>query len=362
MKMIFRLCLLFLLVSSAKATEYRIETVAEGLSYPWAIAFLPGGDMLVTERSGQLRRIVGGELQQEPIANVPDIHVDGQGGLLDIIPDLEFATNHRLYLSYSVGSKSANALRVISARLDENKLENITVLFTASPTKGTPHHFGGRLALMPDSTLLITVGEGFDYREKAQLLDNHFGKLVRLNKDGTVPADNPFVGREDALQEIWTYGHRNPQGLLVSVDGTVWLHEHGPRGGDELNRIEPGKNYGWPAITHGMDYSGAYVSPFTEAEGMEQPVAYWTPSIAPGGFCEYQGDLFPEWQGNLFVAALAEKSVRRLVMENGKVKSQETMFTELDQRIREVRAGPDGYLYLLTDSDEGKMLRISPAN
>jgi glucose/arabinose dehydrogenase len=270
--------------------------------------------------------------------------------------------NHRLYLSFSIGSKSANALRVISARLDGNKLENITTLFTASPTKDTPHHFGGRLALMPDSTLLITVGEGFDYREKAQSLDNHFGKLIRINKDGTVPADNPFTGREDALPEIWTYGHRNPQGLLVSADGTVWLHEHGPRGGDELNRIEPGKNYGWPAITHGVDYSGAYVSPFTEAEGMEQPVTYWSPSIAPGGFCEYQGDLFPEWMGNLFVAALAEKSVRRLAMENGKVKSQETMFTELNQRIREVRVGPNGYLYLLTDSDEGKMLRVSATN
>ena len=362
MTMIFRLCLLFLLVSSAQAEEYKIETVAEGLSYPWAIAFLPNGEILVTERSGQLRRITDGELQQEPIANLPDLRVDGQGGLLDIIPDPEFAINHRLYLSFSIGSKSANALRVISARLDGNKLENITPLFTASPTKDTPHHFGGRLALMPDSTLLITVGEGFDYREKAQSLDNHFGKLLRINKDGTVPADNPFIGREDALPEIWTYGHRNPQGLLVSADGTVWLHEHGPRGGDELNRIEPGKNYGWPAITHGVDYSGAYVSPFTEAEGMEQPVIYWSPSIAPGGFCEYQGDLFPEWEGNLFVAALAEKSVRRLVMENGKVKSQETMFTELDQRIREVRAGPDGYLYLLTDSNEGKMLRISPAN
>ena len=362
MTMNFRLCLLFLLVSSAQAEEYKIKTVAEGLSYPWAIAFLPNGDMLVTERSGQLRRITDGELQQEPIANLPDLHVDGQGGLLDIIPDLEFSMNHRLYLSFSIGSKSANALRVISARLDGNKLENITTLFTASPTKDTPHHFGGRLALMPDSTLLITVGEGFDYREKAQSLDNHFGKLIRLNKDGTVPADNPFIGREDALPEIWTYGHRNPQGLLVSADGNVWLHEHGPRGGDELNRIEPGKNYGWPAITHGVDYSGAYVSPFTEAEGMEQPVTYWSPSIAPGGFCEYQGDLFPEWKGNLFVAALAEKSVRRLVMENGKVKSQETMFTELDQRIREVRAGPNGYLYLLTDSDEGKMLRVSATN
>lgn len=362
MTMIFRLCLLFLLVSSAQAKEYKIETVAEGLSYPWAIAFLPNGDILVTERSGQLRRITDGELQQEPIANLPDLHIDGQGGLLDIIPDPEFAMNHRLYLSFSIGSKRANALRVISARLDGNKLENITTLFTASPTKDTPHHFGGRLALMPDSTLLITVGEGFDYREKAQSLDNHFGKLIRINKDGTVPADNPFTGREDALPEIWTYGHRNPQGLLVSADGTVWLHEHGPRGGDELNRIVPGKNYGWPAITHGVDYSGAYVSPFTEAKGMEQPVTYWSPSIAPGGFCEYQGTLFPEWQGNLFVAALAEKSVRRLVMKNGKVKSQETMFTELEQRIREVRAGPDGYLYLLTDSDEGKMLQISPAN
>jgi glucose/arabinose dehydrogenase len=360
--MIFRLCLLFLLVSSAQAEEYKIETIAEGLSYPWAIAFLPNGDMLVTERSGQLRQITNGELQQEPIANLPDLYIDGQGGLLDIIPDPEFAMNHRLFLSFSIGSKSANALRVISARLDGNKLENITTLFTASPTKDTPHHFGGRLELMPDSTLLITVGEGFDYRERAQSLDNHFGKLIRINKDGTVPADNPFVGRKDALPEIWTYGHRNPQGLLVSADGTVWLHEHGPRGGDELNRIEPGMNYGWPAITRGVDYSGAYVSPFTEAEGMEQPVTYWSPSIAPGGFCEYQGDLFPEWKGNLFVAALAEKSVRRLVMENGKVKSQETMFSELDQGIREVRAGPHGYLYLLTDSDEGKMLRVSPAN
>jgi len=362
MKMILRLCLLFLLASPVQAAAYKVETVAEGLSYPWAIAFLPDGDMLVTERSGQLRRITDGELQQQPIGNLPELHVDGQGGLLDIIPDPDFATNHQLYLSFSIGSKSANALRVISARLEGDRLENITTLFTASPTKDTPHHFGGRLALMRDQTLLITVGEGFDFREKAQSLDNHFGKLIRLNKDGTVPADNPFAGREDVLPEIWSYGHRNPQGLLVSVDGTVWLHEHGPRGGDELNRIEQGKNYGWPAITHGMDYSGAYVSPFTGAEGMEQPVAYWTPSIAPSGFCEYQGDLFPQWQGNLFVATLAEKSVRRLVMENGKVKTQETMFTELDQRIREVRAGPDGYLYLLTDSDEGKILRISPEN
>ena len=362
MKTIFRLCLLLLIVGNANAADYSIETVAEGLSFPWAMAFLPDGDMLVTERSGQLRRISKGELQPEPIANVPEVHADGQGGLLDIILDPAFESNHRLFLSFSFGSKSANALQVISARLDENRLEDITILFTASPTKDTPHHFGGRLALMPDQTLLITVGEGFDYRERAQSLDNHFGKLIRLNKDGTVPKDNPFVEREGALPEIWTFGHRNAQGLLVSADGTVWLHEHGPRGGDELNRIEPGKNYGWPAITHGMDYSGAYVSPFTEAAGMEQPVLHWTPSIAPAGFCEYTGHAFPDWQGNLFVAALAEKSVRRLVMKNGQVQSQETMFTELEQRIREVRVGPDGYLYLLTDSDEGQVLRVLPAD
>jgi glucose/arabinose dehydrogenase len=362
MRIIIRSWLLLLLVSSANAAEYKIETVADGLSYPWAIAFLPGGDMLVTERSGQLRRVTGGELQQESVGNLPDMFVAGQGGLLDIIPDPGFEQSHRLYISLSTGSKDANALQVISARLEGNSLEDITPIFTASPTKDTPHHFGARLALMPDQTLLITVGEGFDYREQAQLLDNHFGKVIRINKDGTVPADNPFIGQEGVLPEIWSYGHRNQQGLLVSADGTVWLHEHGPRGGDELNIIEPGKNYGWPAITHGMDYSGAYVSPFTEASGMEQPVTYWVPSIAPGGFCEYQGNVFPQWRGNLFVAALAEKSVRRLEMDNGMVKSQEIMFTELEQRIREVQAGPDGYLYLLTDSKDGQILRVSPAN
>lgn len=362
MKTMISLLMLLLLVSTANASEYKIETVADGLSHPWAIAFLPDGDMLVTERSGQLRRITGGVLQQEPIANLPDMYIGGQGGLLDIILDPGFEVNHQLYLSFSIGKKSANTLQVISAKLDGNSLENITTIFTASPDKDTPHHFGGRLALMPDQTLLITVGEGFDYREQAQLLDNHFGKVVRINKDGTVPADNPFIDRDGVLPEIWTYGHRNQQGLLVSADGTIWLHEHGPRGGDELNIIEPGKNYGWPAITHGMDYSGAYVSPYTEAPGMEQPVTYWAPSIAPAGFCEYLGNAFEEWRGNLFVAALAEKSVRRLVMEDGRVKSQETMFTELDQRIREVRAGPDGFLYLLTDSDEGQVLRVAPAD
>lgn len=362
MTKIFVVWLLLFTSACAKAAEYGIETLADGLSHPWAMAFLPDGDLLVTERSGHLRRIRDGRLQQEPIANLPEMFVGGQGGLLDIIPDPDFEDNHRLFISFSHGTKSANATRVISARLEGNRLEDISVIFTASPDKDTPHHFGARLALMPDQTLLVTVGEGFDFREQAQFLDNHFGKVIRINKDGSVPSDNPFTGAEGALPEIWTLGHRNPQGLLISADGTVWLHEHGPRGGDELNRIRPGKNYGWPAITHGMDYSGAYVSPYVEAPGMEQPVTYWVPSIAPAGFCEYTADRFPQWQGNLFVAALAEKSVRRLVMHDGQVQSQEIMFTEIGQRIREVRAGPDGFLYLLTDSENGSVLRVLPAN
>ena len=360
MKMILASLLMFLSVNTADAADYKIETVTDGLSYPWAMAFLPGGDILITERSGQLRRINDGSLLPDPVRNLPHVYVGGQGGLMDILLDPGFETNRRLFLSFSSGSSKDNALQVISARYENDSLEDVQTVFRAKPGKDTPHHFGGRLALLPDQTLLITVGEGFDYRKKAQSLDNHFGKVVRINKDGSVPADNPFLHDDHALPEIWTYGHRNAQGLLVSGDGIVWLHEHGPRGGDELNELRPGKNYGWPAITHGMDYSGAYVSPYAEAPGMEQPVVYWVPSIAPGGFCEYLGKAFPAWQGNLFVAALAERSVRRLTMKNGAVISQEILFTELGQRIREVRAGPDGYLYLLTDSDSGQVLRVSP--
>ncbi len=358
--MLIRIAWLLFLCNAASAADYKIETVVQGLSNPWAIVFLPDGDLLVTERSGQLRRVSGGNLQA-PIKNLPEVYAAGQAGLFDILLDRKFASNGRLYLSFAAGTADANALRVISARLVKDQLVDITELFTASPYKDTPHHFGGRLALLPDQSLLITVGDGFDYRKQAQLLDNHLGKVIRIHTDGTVPVDNPFVDRSGVLPEIWTYGYRNPQGLLVSADGTVWLHEHGPKGGDELNRIEPGLNYGWPAITHGMDYSGAYVSPYTEAEGMQQPVVYWVPSIAPAGFCEYRGAAFPQWQGNLFIAALAEKSVRRLVMKQAEVVTQEVLFTELGERIREVRAGPDGYLYLLTDSADGQLLRVSPA-
>ena len=355
-----QLLVLLFFAPFASAADYQIEMIADGLAFPWSLAFLPNGDILVTEREGRLRRISHGKLESDPIAGVPEVYLAGQGGLMEILLDPEFSVNSKLYLSLSSGTKRANALHIISGELQGNNLAGVSTIFAVTPDKDTPHHYGARMDFLPDGTLLIATGEGFEYREKAQSLDNLFGKVVRINPDGTVPDDNPFVGRADAKPEIWSYGHRNPQGLIVSDDGTVWLHEHGPRGGDELNKVEAAKNYGWPAISYGVNYSGAYVSPYTEAAGMEQPVVHWTPSIAPAGLTEYRGRLFPDWHGNLFVAALAEKSVRRLSMSNGEVDDQEIMFTELDTRMRDVRAGPDGALYLLTDSPEGAVLRVSP--
>jgi glucose/arabinose dehydrogenase len=340
-------------VASYAQADYKVETIAEGLNFPWSIAFLPDGSMLVTERNGGLRIIRDGELQDEPVNGVPEAFVAGQGGLFDVVPDPDYESNNALYLSFAHGKKKANATRVIRAVFDGQSLTDQKVLFTASPTKNTSHHYGGRMAFMPDGTLLLTTGEGFDFREKAQRLDNHFGKIIRINTDGSVPEDNPFVDRPDALPEIWSYGHRNPQGIVVLPDtGDVYIHEHGPRGGDELNLILPGRNYGWPAITYGIDYSGASISPYTELPGMEQPVTYWVPSIAPGGMAYFDGDLY--------VAALAERTVRRLSLENGTVTDQEILFEDMNERFRDVRTAPDGSLYLLTDSPEGKVLRVTP--
>ncbi|MCP3675762.1 MAG: PQQ-dependent sugar dehydrogenase, partial [Gammaproteobacteria bacterium] len=304
--------LLFMLTGfSYSAQDYQVSTVAENLEYPWSIAFLPNGDMLVTEREGNLRLIHKGELLKQSIGGLPEIYVQGQGGLFDVLVDPDFDTNQKLYISFASGDRNANALKVISARLEGMALNNVKTILTISPTKDTPHHFGGRMALIGDGSLLVTSGEGFNYREKAQSLDNMLGKILRINTDGSIPSDNPFLKHEKAKPEIYSYGHRNPQAILVSKAGKIWSHEHGPKGGDELNLIAIGLNYGWPAVTFGIDYSGAVISPFTEAEGMEQPVINWVPSIAPAGMTEYQGDIFPQWQGNLFVAALAEKSVHR---------------------------------------------------
>jgi glucose/arabinose dehydrogenase len=361
-KLSISLCLLLastIIYAETQTQEYKVSTVVENLKFPWSIAFLPNNDMLVTERGGSLRVIRDGKLLEQKISGLPDIYVEGPAGLFDIVLDPNFATNQKLYISYSAGIASNNFVEVISATLQDMSLQQTKVIFTGS-SRNTPHHHGARMTFLPDGTLLITAGDGFNFREQAQSLNSMLGKVLRINTDGSIPKDNPFVGQKNARPEIYTYGHRNPQAILVSKTKKVWLHEHGPKGGDELNLIKSGRNYGWPAITYGVDYSGAIISPFTEAKGMEQPITYWVPSIAPAGMTEYQGNIFPQWQGDLFIAALAGKSVRRLKLEDNKVIEQETMLAERKQRIRDIRTGPDGYIYILTDSPQGELLKLSP--
>jgi len=350
---------LFLLATPALA-RYELVTVAGPLSYPWGIAFLPGGELLVTERSGTLRRIGTDGTISAPLGGVPEVFFRGQGGLLDVALDPHFAENGLVYLSYAHGNAEANATQIARGRLAATGLEDLEVIFTVQPTKDTPQHYGGVLAFMRDGTLLVTTGDGFVYREAAQDRHSQLGKTIRINADGSMPADNPFAD-DPAAAAVWTWGHRNPQGLAVDPStGTVYQHEHGPRGGDELNRLEPGRNYGWPAVTFGLDYTGARVSPYSELPGMEPPLKYWVPSIAPSGLAVYQGDAFPEWRGSLFVGALVDREVRRLTLENGAVTGEEPLFAELGERIRNVRVGPDDRLYLLTDSEQGRVIRVEP--
>jgi glucose/arabinose dehydrogenase len=355
--------------ADARGTDYRLVTVAEGLDFPWCVAFLPDGNLLVTERSGQLRRVQMGPAGHpsaaslgDPIVGVPPVYVRGQGGLFDVLLDPDFAANQTIYLTYAHGDASANATRVARARLQDTALTDLEVIFTVTPAKATPQHYGGRIDFLPDGTLLLATGEGWDYREQAQNLGGLLGKTVRINTDGSIPADNPFVDVAAADPAIWSYGHRNPQGLAVDRNsGTVWLHEHGPLGGDELNALERGLNYGWPVITHGLDYNGAYVTPFTERAGMEQPVLHWTPSIGPSGLAIYRGEHFPQWQGDLFVGALIDAEVRRIRIDAaGAAVEQHAMFSEIGTRIRDVRVSPDGYIYILTDSANGKLIRVEP--
>ena len=349
-------------VCAVASPAYRIDTVASGLEYPWAIAFLPDGTLLVTERPGRLRLIENGTLRPAPIAGLPDVFASGQAGLFDLALDPDFVTNRQLYLSFAQGEKDANALRVVRAQFDGKTLRDVTTLFTAQPAKRGDAHYGGRLAFLADATLIVTVGEGFIHREQAQRLDNHLGKLVRIARDGSVPHDNPFLHRAGALPEIYSLGHRNPQGLAFDATRAVlYEHEHGPRGGDELNRIVPGANYGWPLATFGLDYTGARVSPWTAYPKTDAPLLHWTPSIAPSGMTLYRGAAFPAWRDSLFVTALVEKAVRRVPLQNGVPGTQEVMFAELGERLRDVREGPDGTLYLLTDSAEGRVLRVRPA-
>ena len=360
------ICLLAASAAGDSERPYRLTTVAEGLSFPWGLAFLPNGDLLVTERTGALRLVRDGVLQTQPIAGVPPVYVRSQGGLFDVVLHPDFIANRWLYLSYAHGGAGGNATRIARARFDGRQLTQVQPIFTVEPNKRPPMHYGGRIAFLPDGTLLMTTGDGFVHREEAQRLDNLFGKVVRLNDDGSIPADNPFVETQ-GRDEIWTYGHRNPQGLALAPGDSagaavVYLHEHGPRGGDELNQLEAGGNYGWPIATFGIDYNGAVISPFSEYPGTIQPLLHWTPSIAPAGMAWYGGDLFPPWRGDLFVTSLVFNTIERIDLENGRIVGQERLFDEIDARLRDVRTGPNGHLYILTDSPQGRVVRVDPAS
>lgn len=340
--------------------NYNLETIVDGLDSPWGLAILPDGDMLITELTGDLRHIRNGKLVAQAVAGVPQSLYGGQGGLMDIVIHPDYVQNRYVYLSLSVGTASANALRVIRARFTGTALEDVSTIFESAPSKNTKVHYGARMVFLPDNTLLINVGDGFDLREQAQNLSNHFGSSVRVTDDGKVPQDNPFIGVAGAQPEIYSYGHRNQQSIAVERStGKIYQTEHGPRGGDELNVIEPGKNYGWPIATYGIDYSGARISPYTSYEGTKQPLVNWTPSIGPSGMTIYNGAQFPDWQGDIFVSSLIYNKIIHIEMEDGAPQRQNDMFGEIGDRLRDIRTGNDGALYILSEGDNGKLWRVS---
>jgi glucose/arabinose dehydrogenase len=350
-------------VAPSGDTKVAITTVAKGLEHPWSLAFLPDGRMLVTERPGRLRYVTpGGELS-EPGSGVPAVHAGGQGGLLDVILDPGFAGNSTIYLSYAEpGKGGTNGTAVARARLDGGALADLAVIFRQQPKFRSNHHFGSRLVFARDGNLFVTTGERNSQRDKAQDLGTHIGKVLRITPAGAVPADNPFVGQDGALPEVWSWGHRNIQGAALHPDtGELWTHEHGPRGGDEINIARAGRNYGWPVITYGREYSGPAIGEGTAKEGMEQPAHYWVPSIAPSGMAFHDGRGYPAWKGQLFVGALAATQVVRLeVQPDGKVLEEERI--AIGKRVRDLREGPDGAFYLVTDEDAGEILRVAPAD
>jgi aldose sugar dehydrogenase len=338
--------------------------MASGLENPWAIAFLPGGGKLITERPGRLRLLSeDGKLSE--VAGVPEVAAVGQGGLLDVVLAPDFEKSQRIYFTFAEPRGVVNGTAVAHARLTgeggERKLEDVTIIFRMEPGRGGGFHFGSRLAFAPDGKLFVTLGER-NALQPAQDLTGHLGKVVRIAADGSVPDDNPFVKREDARPEIWSYGHRNPQGAAIHPEtGKLWINEHGARGGDEINIPEAGKNYGWPVISYGRHYSGAKIGEGTHKEGMEQPIHYWDPSIGPSGMAFYTGDAFPEWRGNVFIGSLPLRHLQRLELDGEKVVKEERLLGDLKERIRDVRQAPDGSLWVLTDARNGRALRLSPA-
>jgi len=335
-----------------------IETVAEGLRFPWGLVFLPGGDMLVTEREGGIKRITPtGQVSDVP-GGPAGVLQQGQSGLTDIALDPRFAENGFVYIAFMQGSQSANNLALYRARYANGALTDGRVIFQASRRSGT-NHPGGRMVFLQDETLLFHVGVADDQRDNAQDLSNHLGKILRLTRDGAAPPDNPFVGRANARPEIWSYGHRNAMGLTRDPEtNIVWGHENGPRGGDELNRIERGANYGWPRVTHGVEYSGAVITNLRTAPGMVDPVVVWTPSTAPSGMAVYRGDAFPAWRGALLIGFLAGHDV--LIVRPGATPEQEEFHFSPERRVRDVRVGPDGFVYVLTDYTDGALIRVRP--
>jgi glucose/arabinose dehydrogenase len=342
----------------SSAGPLNVETFASGFVHPWGLQFLPDGRMLVTERPGRMRIVARDGKLSEPLANVPQVVARGQSGLLDVALDRSFATNKTIYFCFAY--ESGGNAAIARAGLGDTALSDVQVIFRQQGPGGSNNH-GCRIAQAPDGNLFVTLGDHFGPRDEAQNLANHNGKLVRIAPDGSIPKDNPFVGRQNAKPEIWSYGHRNGQGLTFGPDGKLWEQEHGPQGGDEINIIEKGKNYGWPVIGFGVDYGGAKIHESTHKDGMEQPLWHWTPSIAPSGMTFYSGKLWPQWKGSLFNGALKYQLVARLEFAGGKPVKEERILQGLRERIRDVREGPDGALYLLTDSDSGRILRVTPA-
>lgn len=341
-------------------TEFEVRLIASGLQFPWGMAFMPDGNVLVTEKIGQLRIITPDGRVSEPVKGVPTVFIQQQGGLLDVALDPDFSKNRQIYLSYAEPEGSKAGTAVARAELKDGTLENLRVIFRQQPKTEGGVHFGSRLVFAPDGNLFITLGDRGDYLEEAQRLSNHIGKIIRIRPDGSVPADNPFVNNPQAKPEIWSYGHRSVQGAAIHPKTSeLWIHEHGPKGGDEINIPQPGKNYGWPKASYGTHYNGVPIKDEHAEQGFEEPIHYWMPSIAPSGMVFYTGNQFPGWRGSLFVGALAGRHLSRLTTDGKKILSEEQLLTQT-VRFRDVEQGPDGTLYLLTDEENGKLLKLTP--
>ena len=349
---------------SAAETPVAVKAVevARGLEHPWGLAFLPDGRLLVTERAGRLRTIGRDGRLSAPLTGVPAVAARGQGGLLDVALSPGFATDRQVFLSFAEPADGGARTAVARATLADDGLRDATIIFRQRQSRGGANHFGSRLALTGDGHLFITMGDRYDARDQVQDLATHFGKIVRVRSDGTVPSDNPFTAVPRALPDIWSYGHRNVQGAaLHPVTGRLWTHEHGAMGGDEVNIVLPGRNYGWPVITHGVDYSGEKIGEGSAKAGMEQPVHFWVPSIAPSGMAFVTGSRLPGWRGSLVVGSLKSRLLVRLALDGERVVGEQRVLQSLGERLRDVRQGPDGHLYLLTDNSRGAVLRIEPA-